>query len=145
VGGHSSRYPLYNYMPVQKNKIINKKACILTYNYEAILLLQGENPTLCTIQLRVVARELSGAAFALAFLFETIERGGRVQSCLFFLKIETGGGALGYCEIHFGLIGGWRQIKINNYNKMFSQFIEKMTEVQRTKTQQLLKENATLE
>jgi hypothetical protein len=77
-----------------------------TYDDEAIFLLQGEHPTLHAIQLRVVASELSGATFALAFLFETIERGGRVQSCLFFLEIETGGRALGYCEIHFGLIGG---------------------------------------
>ena len=111
MGGHSSRYPLYNYTPVQQKKLINKKARGQTYDDEAIFLLQGEHPTLHTIQLRVVARELSGAAFALAFLFETIERGGRVQSCLFFLEIETGRGALGYCEIHFGLIGGWRQNK----------------------------------
>jgi hypothetical protein len=111
VGGHSSRYPLYNYTPVQHNKLINKKARGQTYDDEAIFLLQGEHPTLHAIQLRVVACELSGAAFALAFLFETIERGGRVQSCFFFLEIETGGGELGYCEIHFGLIGGWRQNK----------------------------------
>jgi len=82
-----------------------------TYDNEAIFWLQSKHPAFLAIQLRVVACKLSRATFALAFLFETIERWGGVQCCLLFLEVETGGWALGYCEIHIGLMRGLWQNK----------------------------------